>query len=388
MRHLKSLLSTVVAIILVLAAIPIATPASDGLRETTIEGIYGKITSNYSYNCEQSVTIKPATGGRKVKLQIYLKSKNAYHTVKTYNTKSASQAKINLVFPKKWRRRRTGNWRLVVQKSDTARGAVKKIKLNSINIYKKKPIKLKSKSVCIYCIEDDVIVYGKRVHERRKNASTTKVMTSIVLLESDDLYENTRISRKAANTSYGNIYMKAGDVYRNIDLLYALMLKSSNDSATAIAEGVSGSVENFAKAMNTKARELGLEDSHFVTPHGLDAKHHYSSAYDLCKMMAYIYPNNATFRRVIARKKYAFSSKRYNEKRIVSTTDALKSKYKYHKGGKTGFTSGAGYCFTSVYVKRGKTYTVAILGAKKMSGRWSDMKKLYHYINSYANTSY
>ena len=90
----------------------------------------------------------------------------------------------------------------------------------------------------------------------------------------------------------------------------------------------------------------------------------------------------------MSRKKYAFSSKRYNEKRIVSTTDALKSKYKYHKGGKTGFTSGAGYCFTSVYVKRGKTYTVAILGAKKMSGRWSDMKKLYHYINSYANTSY
>ena len=140
--------------------------------------------------------------------------------------------------------------------------------------------------------------------------------------------------------------------------------------------------------MNAKAKELGLENSHYVTPHGLDRKNHYSSALDVSLTMSYIYPRSAIFRKVIGTSKYSFKSKKYGEKKTVRTTDKLKGYSPKHKGGKTGYTSGAKYCFCGVYEHEGKTYVVTVLHASSSNKRWNDMKKLYDYIDKYAASEY
>ena len=353
--------------------------------KTSITGIAYKITATYQKELSREVTITPASGGRTVRLQLYNSTAKKYRTIKVYKTKNVSRAKLKIVFPKKYRYRRTGYWRIVVDGNKNATKATKHVTVTSTNIVVQK---LSSGSACIWCVDDKQVIYGKQMKLRRKQASTTKIMTATILLESGKYHDTTKISENAAYTSYGNLGMTPGDVYTFRSLLYALMLPSSNDAATAIAEGVSGTVSNFAKQMNKKAKELGLEDTHFVTPHGLDRKNHYSTAYDVSLIMGNVYSTQSTFRKVIARSKYSFKTERFKESKTVYTTDSLKDYSAKHKGGKTGYTSGAGSCFSGIYVHKGKTYVVTVLGAKSGYLRWEDMKKLYKYIDKFAATKY
>ena len=123
------------------------------------------------------------------------------------------------------------------------------------------------------------VIYGKNENKRTAMASTTKIMTAIVLIENADLDQTITVSAKAAGTGGSRLGLKHNDKITMKDLLYGLMLKSGNDAAVAIAENVGGSIEKFADLMNEKDKEIGLDNTHYVTPHGLDNPEHYTTAY-------------------------------------------------------------------------------------------------------------
>ena len=136
-------------------------------------------------------------------------------------------------------------------------------------------LELNSRIAIAYDRTSGKVIWGKNENKRTAMASTTKIMTAIVLIESTDLNQTVTISAKAAGTGGSRLGLKRNDKITVKDLLYGLMLKSGNDAAVAIAETVGGSVEGFAELMNNKAKSLGLENTHYVTPHGLDNPEHY-----------------------------------------------------------------------------------------------------------------
>ena len=139
--------------------------------------------------------------------------------------------------------------------------------------------------------ENGRILYGKNENQKRSIASTTKIMTCIIAMENGNLSDVVEISKKAALMPKVNMRTSTGEKYRLIDLLYAMMLESYNDVAVAIAEHIAGSVEMFAKMMNEKAIQLGAYNTNFVTPNGLDADNHYSTAYDMALIGAFAVKN-------------------------------------------------------------------------------------------------
>ena len=132
-------------------------------------------------------------------------------------------------------------------------------------------IKLYATSAVLLDASNNRILYEKDSHKKMAMASTTKIMTLIVALENSNVDEVVTVSSNAAKMPDVQLNIREGEKYRLGDLMYSLMLESHNDSAVAIAEHVSGSVEDFAKLMNQKAEEIGCNDTHFVTPNGLDA---------------------------------------------------------------------------------------------------------------------
>lgn len=176
------------------------------------------------------------------------------------------------------------------------------------------------------------ILYEKNANDVRRIASITKIMTAILAIESGKLQENTKISETAVRTEGSSIYLKPGDTVKLEDLVYGLMLRSGNDAANAIAECVGGSIEGFVFLMNQKAKEIGMLNTHFANPNGLDNKEdHFSTAYDMALLTRYAMQNK-TYRVISGTKSY----KGWGNKNRLLT-----EKYKYTTGGKTGFTKRA-----------------------------------------------
>ena len=354
-------------------------------KKTEVKGLEQTLNESYELPLNMNVKIKPANPKRTVKLQLYNSSEKKYKTVKKYTTKKAKTAKLKITFPKKYRKKTLGKWRVVVCASENAKKFVSEpITVTTRNLY---ALNLNAITSCTYCVETGQVLYGKQMNARRKQASTTKIMTAVLLIESGRLGGKVKISKGVANTPYGNVYMKAGDVYKLRDMLYAMMLPSSNDSAAAIAEGVWGTQKEFVKHMNEKAEELGLDNTVYGNAHGLDTNNNHSTAYDLARLTAYA-SQYEDFMKVIGTSEYSFYSLKYHHHKIVKTTDKLKSYSKRHLGGKTGFTSGAKYCFASVYKYKGKHYAVVVMGNDSVALRWKDMKKIYKYINKESKNSY
>ena len=154
-----------------------------------------------------------------------------------------------------------------------------------------KESELSAKSAVLIDGKTGRVLFGKNYNNKMAMASTTKIMTCIVALENASPDEVVEISKRAA--SMPKVHMNAikGEKYKIGDLLYAMMLESYNDVAVAVAEGVAGSVEEFVKLMNKKAGEIGAVNTNFVTPNGLDAKGHFSTAYDMALIGAYAIKN-------------------------------------------------------------------------------------------------
>lgn len=229
------------------------------------------------------------------------------------------------------------------------------------------------------------VLYGKEAYKGRPNASTTKVMTCILALELAKGDDYVQVSGNAASQPQTRLGMREGQQFYLEDLLYSLMLKSHNDSAVAIAEHISGSVEAFAERMNEKAKELGCKDTHFVTPNGLDGEDeggiHHTTARDLALIMAYAI-KNATFVHITQTRDYTFTDISGKKHYSVHNTNAFLDMETGVISGKTGFTGNAGYCYVCAVRQDERLFIVALLGCGwpgNKNYKWSDTKKLLSY---------
>ncbi|PLS01625.1 D-alanyl-D-alanine carboxypeptidase family protein [Neobacillus cucumis] len=185
------------------------------------------------------------------------------------------------------------------------------------------------------------VLFDKDAHTKRRIASITKIMTAILAIESGKLNQYVKVSEQATRAEGSSVYLKPGEKIKLKDLVYGLMLRSGNDTAVAIAEYVGGSVDGFAYLMNQKAREIGMYDTHFANPHGLDDhEDHYSTAYDMAILMRYAMQNK-TFQKVSGTKVYRASNPTEQWDRVWRNKNRLLTKYKYATGGKTGYTKRA-----------------------------------------------
>lgn len=236
--------------------------------------------------------------------------------------------------------------------------------------------KINSRYAIVLDRESKAILYGKNERTKTKMASTTKIMTSLIVIENTNLNNIVEISAKAARTGGSRLKINKGDKITVRDLLYGLMLRSGNDAAVALAEYVGGSIEGFVELMNKKARELGLENTNFVTPHGLDSDEHYTTPYELAILTDYALKNE-TFAGIVNTKTCTISVNGYS--RTISNTNELLGNLNGVYGVKTGFTNGAGRCLVTS-IKRGDLDVICVvLGADTKKIRTTDSVKLIEY---------
>ena len=220
-------------------------------------------------------------------------------------------------------------------------------------------------------------LYGKKENETCKMASTTKIMTAMVVIENANLNDIVTVSKKAAGTGGSRLGLSTNDKITVENLLYGLLLKSGNDTAVALAEYVGGDIENFANMMNTKAQELGLSSTNFVTPHGLDNDEHFTTAYDLAVLSDYALKNE-TFARIVNTKSYTVMIN--NRPKTLNNTNELLGNYDGIYGVKTGFTNGANRCLVTS-CKRGDLDVICVvLGCDTKKDRTRDSVKLLNYV--------
>ena len=229
------------------------------------------------------------------------------------------------------------------------------------------------------------VLYEKDGKTPLANASTTKVLTCIVALESSPGDDYVQVSQNAASQPEVKLGLQKGEQYYLEDLLYSLMLKSHNDTAIAIAEHCGGTVEGFARMLNRKAKQIGCKDTYFITPNGLDAQDengkHHTTAEDLALIMRYAIKNK-TFLHISQTRDYTFSEITGKRTFSVHNANALLDMMDGVLAGKTGYTSQAGYCYVCAWEEEGKTFVVSLLGCgwpNHKTYKWSDTKKLLSY---------
>ena len=233
------------------------------------------------------------------------------------------------------------------------------------------------------------ILYAKNAEEQRPMASTTKIMTLILALENANPDDLVTVSAYAASMPDVQLHLRAGEHYRLGDLLYSMMLESHNDSAVAIAEHVGGSVADFARLMNAKARDIGCYATYFITPNGLDAEDdtgvHSTTAADLARILRYCImesPKKEEFLKITRTNAYSFSDLEGIRTFTVGNKNAFLHMMEGALTGKTGFTGNAGYCYVGALRQEERTFIVALLACgwpNNRSYKWSDTRKLMSY---------
>ena len=214
------------------------------------------------------------------------------------------------------------------------------------------------------------VLYEKNAHNKQQIASITKVMTAIIAIESSQMNEKAKTSRRAIYTEGSSIYLEKGEEMTIEDLVYGLMLRSGNDAAVAISEHIGGSVEGFVHLMNEKAKWLGMTNTHFANPHGLTDENHYSTAYDMAILMQYAMDND-TFKKITSTKSYKAANRTYywqNKNKLLTMY------YDYCTGGKTGFTRKSGRTLITTAHKNELDLIAVTLNAPD---DWKDHINLY-----------
>ena len=199
-------------------------------------------------------------------------------------------------------------------------------------------------------------------HARLPMASTTKILTAIIIIEDCNLDEEITVPDEAVGVEGSSIYLSKDEKIDIRDLLYGLMLRSGNDSATALAIHHSGSIEKFAAVMNERAKKIGAEHSNFKNPSGLPDDEHYTTAYDLCTIACYAMKNEV-FKQIVSTTSYAGKYKNFiNKNKILY-------KYENANGIKTGYTLKAGRCLVSSAEKNGMDIVCVVLNCPEMYER-------------------
>ena len=235
----------------------------------------------------------------------------------------------------------------------------------------------------IYDRKSRRIIWGKNENKKSAMASTTKIMTCIVVIENANLNAEVKVSAKAAGTGGSRLGLKKDDKITIKDLLYGLMLRSGNDAAVALAEYVGKDKEGFANLMNKKAKELGLKNTHFVTPHGLDDPEHYTTAYELAKIADYALKNEM-FAKIVGTKEHTININGY-AKQLCNTNELL-GYLQGVSGVKTGFTNNAGRCLVTSVNRNDFEIITVVLGADTKKIRTADSINLIEY--AYENYKY
>lgn len=215
------------------------------------------------------------------------------------------------------------------------------------------------------------VLFQKNADEKRSIASTTKILPSLIACESGKLEDTVNITWDMVNTHGSLLGLRENDKITLYDLVAGMLLPSGNDAANAVAIYLAGSLEDFAAVMNKKAAELGMNDSFFVTPSGLDEGNHHSTARDMAVLTANALKNE-TFAGIFSMSSADVKINGemhtiYNHNRLLQELDGC-------IGGKTGFTDKAGRCLVSAAEKNGNTLVCVTLGAPD---DWNDHKKLY-----------
>lgn len=220
------------------------------------------------------------------------------------------------------------------------------------------------------------VLIGKNEYTKAKMASTTKIMTATIILENCNLDDIVTISKKSANTGGSRLGLKTNDKISVLNLLYGLLLCSGNDAAVALAEYCSGSIPEFCNLMNQKAIELGLTNSHFETPHGLDSDGHYTTAYELALITDYAL-KNSTFVKIVNTKNHTIQINNYPKN--LSNTNELLGVLDGVYGVKTGFTNGANRCLVTACKRNDMDLICIVLGCDTKKFRGQDSTKLINY---------
>lgn len=262
-----------------------------------------------------------------------------------------------------------------IEENDYEENEIKNLIIESAATPSEEPI-INARYAIIYDRNTKQVMWGKKENEKVPMASTTKIMTAIVVLENSNLKDEVTISKKAAGVGGSRLKISSGDKITVKDLLYGLMLRSGNDAAVALAEYVGGSVEGFSVLMNNKAKELGLKNTNFVTPHGLDNENHYTTAYELAYLTDYAL-NNETFSKIVNTKSITISIN--GNPRNIYNTNELLGNLNGVNGVKTGFTNGAGRCLVTSCTRNNNQIITVVLGCDTKKQRTSDSTKLIEY---------
>ena len=216
------------------------------------------------------------------------------------------------------------------------------------------------------------VLYQKNANERLPMASTTKIMTALCAVELADVGDMITVDARAVGIEGSSVYLREGEQLTLLQLLYALLLQSANDAAAAIAIGTAGSIEAFAARMNEKARDLGLKDTHFDNPHGLDSEQHYTTARELA-LIARAALEHPTLRAICATRSITIPGAEVGQTRTLVNHNKLLRSYEGAIGVKTGFTKRSGRCLVGAAEREGLTLITVTLSAPD---DWNDHTRM------------
>lgn len=247
-------------------------------------------------------------------------------------------------------------------------------------------LKLNARAAVIMDAESGEVLYGKQEKQKMPNASTTKILTCLYVLEYCDINKMATVSKNAQMQPKVRLGVREGETYKVKDLLYGLMLESYNDCAVVLAEYAAGSVEKFEKRVNQMARKLGASNTHFVTPNGLDGidknGRHETTAQDLAKIMARCIKNQQ-FLEITQARQHTFMDGSRKRTFTCSNHNALLSTMQGVISGKTGYTSKAGYCYVGAVKQKNMTMTFSVLASgwpPHKTYKWMDVRTLIQYV--------
>lgn len=256
------------------------------------------------------------------------------------------------------------------------------VSAGDLGTFAENPPVITSPSAILVNLRTGAALFEQGARIQRPMASTTKIMTAVLVLETMEMSTEVTVSQNAASAWSKTDWLAAGDVMSVEQLLYALMVQSENPAAVALAEACAGSESAFVEMMNVKAAELGMKSTHFSNSHGLDAPGHHSTAVDLAILARYALSNEAigeTFTKLVDTGDYTTTIQGHDQPTTFQTTNRLLLQNDWVTGVKTGETEGAHFCLVASGTKDGVTMVSVILGQPSQDACFVESLSLLKY---------
>lgn len=257
------------------------------------------------------------------------------------------------------------------------------IVINTISVKVNSDIDTSAKGAVVMDVKTGRVLYSKNMNTKLAMASTTKIMTALLAAESGKLNDVVAVKQSSCNIEGSSLYLKPGDKLTVEELVYGLMLRSGNDASVAIAEYIGGNYDNFIAMMNTKAKEIGANNTHFVNPNGLPDANHYTTAYDLALITSYAMKNSKFAEVVSSKNKVIPGSPSENWDRVLKNKNKMLWTFEGADGVKTGYTKNAGRCLVTSATRSNMRLVCVVLNCGPM---WEESAALLEYTyKNYSN---